>query len=777
MTKKILIDAAHDEEIRLAVIDNEQLSEFDYEAKLKKPTKGNIYLAKVTRVEPSLQAAFVDYGAGRQGFLAFSEIHSDYYRIPVADRAKLEQIDDDDDDDDSDDNNDVETLGNDDITEHRHHRKKSYHNLRHHYKIQEVIKHNQVMLVQVVREERGNKGAAVTTFLSLAGRYSVLMPNTGRGSGISRKINDSKDRKRLKEIVEQLNVPDGMTVILRTAGAQLSAVKIKRDYQYICKIWDNIRNKTLDSVAPCLIAEEADIIHRALRDIYNDTVDEVIVEGDDAYKRTKTIMKGLTPSHVNKVKKYKKESVLSLFAAHQVNQQLQQIQSPHVSLSSGGYVILHQTEALVAIDVNSGKATKERHIEETALKTNLEAAEEIARQLRLRDLAGLVVIDFIDMEENANNIKVEKRLKEFLNCDRARIQIGRISSFGLLEMSRQRLRPSLQESMGISCPYCSGHGYIPSRDFLMTSILRHIEQAFDTLQKDINTADNSTQDDDSKTNDHKNDQGRMNHMTLTMHLDNGSYLLNEKRKELLTLEEYLSIPIKVIIDSQMSLGEYIAEIVFDNGQTRRLIEQTHQEKTPYRHKKQNRNKRKQKNNYRDHKISADSKTHDQQSHHDDNDPNDNPDNSNDTQSHHEVKRSHGRKYRGNRRMRQYRQQRNNQHKQDYQSQEAAKNEAVSQEAKSITVEHTITDNNVTNDDVSKTKKTKSKKAIAKKAMSKKTTTKKAASKKVAAKKISKKASTKKTSKKAASKKTVAKKEEVIQDTKPKQRGWWSKNKE
>lgn len=742
--KRLLIDAAHNEETRLAVIENGQLSEFDYETQSKKPTKGNIYLAKVTRVEPSLQAAFVDYGAGRQGFLAFSEIHSDYYRIPVADKIE-EELALDEQEDEEDEDSDVETLGSDEPLEQSRQAQRNLRNHRPDYKIQEVIKRNQVMLVQVVREERGNKGAAMTTFLSLAGRYCVLMPNTFRGGGISRKINNGQDRKRLKDIVESLNVPQGMTVILRTAGAERSSSEIKRDYQYICKIWDEVRGKTLDSVAPCLINEEADIIHRALRDIYNNSIDEVLVNGDEAYKRAKSIMKNLMPSHAAKVKNYKKQSVVSLFADHDVDQQLQQIQSPQVTLRSGGYLVLHQTEALVAIDVNSGRSIKERHIEETALKTNLEAAEEISRQLRLRDLAGLVVIDFIDMEENRNNVTVERRLKELLRRDRARIQIGRISSFGLLEMSRQRLRPSLQESMGMACPYCAGHGYIPSRDFLIMSILRHIENEYEQLK---------TQ---QLSEESPENQQLIKDLSITLHMDNAGYLLNEKRKELLALEDELDIHITVNANNQMSLGEYLAEIIFADGKKRQLIEQSQQDNHQDRNYKKRNNKKRQQRNR---------KNHAQQNHHDA---------SEDTQQHdgasqemvetennnkNQQRRKGRNNYRNNRRRQRH-------HDDAHQPQEN------SQENTNTTIKADVGD--------SEAKKTTSKKTTAKKASAKKTTSKKATTKKTTAKKsVAKKATTKKATAKAASvkspTKTASVKKAASKKSDAKKRtGWWSKS--
>ncbi|MCR9071987.1 MAG: Rne/Rng family ribonuclease [Alphaproteobacteria bacterium] len=539
MTKRMLIDATHPEETRVVVVDGNKLDDFDFETASKKQLKGNIYLARVTRVEPSLQAAFVEYGGNRHGFLAFSEIHPDYYRIPIEDREALlreEQAEamaeDDDVDDESGADDDTsgedtsgedqdgsedadqgpagdasdardsdteydepeesgdevparaaevrvqtkkgarpETVGGDAMEEVRRRRKPS--NRR--YKIQEVVARRQIMLVQVVKEERGNKGAALTTYLSLAGRYCVLMPNTARGGGVSRKITHVGDRKRLKQIVEGLDVPEGMAVIVRTAGSQRTKAEIKRDYEYLLRLWDEIRQTTLDSTAPCLIYEEANLIKRSIRDLYTRDLDEVLVDGDDGYRIAKDFMKTLIPSHAKRVKRYK-DTHVPLLHRFQVESQLDAIHSPVVELKSGGYIVMNQTEALVAIDVNSGRSTSERNIEETALKTNLEAADEVARQLRLRDLAGLVVIDFIDMEESRNQHAVERRMKEAMKSDRARIQIGRISHFGLMELSRQRLRPSLVEASTQVCPHCKGSGYIRSIDSTALHILRVIEE-------------------------------------------------------------------------------------------------------------------------------------------------------------------------------------------------------------------------------------------------------------------------------------------------------------
>ncbi len=472
MARRMLIDASHPEETRVAVVTGKRLEEFDYETSRKKQLKGNVYLAKVVRVEPSLQAAFVDYGGNRHGFLAFSEIHPDYYQIPVADREQLlaEEATADD-AEDSENGGSVETVGGDEVEEVERRRIKHYR----HYKIQEVIKRRQIMLVQVVKEERGNKGAALTTYLSLAGRYCVLMPNTGRGGGISRKIGNVKDRRRLKKVLDEFKIAPGMAVIVRTAGAERTKAEIKRDYEYLVRLWDDIRDRTMESIAPTLVHEEANLIKRSIRDLYSRDIDDVLVEGETGYRVAKDFMKAMVPSHSKRVQRYD-DPVIPLFFRYQVENQIDAIYNPIVQLRSGGYLVMHSTEALVAIDVNSGRATRERHIEETAIKTNLEAAEEIARQLRLRDLAGLIVIDFIDMEESRNNSAVERRLKEALRSDRARIQIGHISPFGLLEMSRQRLRPSLLETSSEVCPACGGTGHIRSTESTALHVMRGIEE-------------------------------------------------------------------------------------------------------------------------------------------------------------------------------------------------------------------------------------------------------------------------------------------------------------
>ena len=567
MAKKMLIDATHAEETRVVVVDGNKVEEFDFESENKRQLAGNIYLAKVTRVEPSLQAAFVDYGGNRHGFLAFAEIHPDYYQIPVADRealmaeeealaqaqadedekpkrtprsrgrAKAEKTASDDavtegdisgmetidlegengdaevpegsspmervaetpveepaeEPDDTDEaTGDASAAPEAETTDTRDHAKNDdsiesvadeddAEDLRparkpraRRYKIQEVIKVRQIMLVQVVKEERGNKGAALTTYLSLAGRYCVLMPNTARGGGISRKITNVADRKKLKEIASEIDLPKGAGLIIRTAGAQRTKAEIRRDYEYLQRLWEQIRELTLKSIAPAKIYEEGNLIKRSIRDLYNREIDEVMVEGEMGYRIAKDFMKMIMPSHAKNVKHYVDQQ--PLFARHQVESYLSAMFNPTVQLKSGGYIVIGVTEALVAVDVNSGRATREGSIEETALKTNLEAADEVARQMRLRDLAGLIVIDFIDMDERRNNSAVEKRMKDALKTDRARIQMGRISGFGLMEMSRQRLRPGMIEATTQPCPHCHGTGLIRSDDNLSLSILREIEE-------------------------------------------------------------------------------------------------------------------------------------------------------------------------------------------------------------------------------------------------------------------------------------------------------------
>jgi ribonuclease E len=626
MANKMLIDAGHPEETRVVVVRGQKVEEFDFESASRRPLRGNIYLAKVTRVEPSLQAAFVEYGGNRHGFLAFAEIHPDYYQIPVADRqALLEEqaryADDDDedqprdkggrgrrrrrggkdggkdgggrekraqgdatlsapaeigdgemsvdadnadaeldadngaaaegspaaqlegafddrpdaasDDDDAEDDGEdgeagvaeerpaPEQLGGgdalDDVPE------RPRYVSRRQYKIQEVIKRRQILLVQVVKEERGNKGAALTTYLSLAGRYSVLMPNTGRGGGISRKITSAEDRKRLKEIASELEVPDGMGIILRTAGASRTKPEIKRDYEYLMRLWESVRELTLNSTAPALVYEEGSLIKRAIRDLYNKDIDDILVAGDEGYREAKAFMKMLMPSHAKAIQPYREPQ--PLFARFGVESQLDAMFGSQVTLRSGGYIVINQTEALVSIDVNSGRSTREHNIEDTALKTNLEAAEEISRQLRLRDLAGLIVIDFIDMEEKRNNRAVEKRLKECLKNDRARIQVGHISAFGLLEMSRQRIRTGVLESSSIKCPHCEGTGFIRSTPSVALQILRGVEE---TLIKSAT-----------------------HNLIVKTRSEVALYVLNQKRGHLTDLEARFGVHVTVEVDNHL----------------------------------------------------------------------------------------------------------------------------------------------------------------------------------------------------------------------------------
>lgn len=536
MARRMLIDASHPEETRVAVVSGKRLEEFDYETSRKKQLKGNVYLAKIVRVEPSLQAAFVDYGGNRHGFLAFSEIHPDYYQIPVSDREQLlaaEKAASD--DDDGENGEPLETVGGDEVEEVERRRIKHYR----HYKIQEVIKRRQIMLVQVVKEERGNKGAALTTYLSLAGRYCVLMPNTARGGGISRKIGSVQDRRRLKKILDEFKIPDGLAVIVRTAGAERTKAEVKRDYEYLVRLWDDIRTRTMESIAPTLVHEEANLIKRTIRDLYSKDIDEVFVEGEEGYRTAKDFMKAMVPSHAKRVQRYD-DPVYPLFFRYQVENQIDAIHNPIVQLRSGGYLVLNSTEALVAIDVNSGRATRERHIEETALKTNLEAADEVARQLRLRDLAGLVVIDFIDMEENRNNAAVERRFKEALKNERARIQIGHISAFGLLEMTRQRLRPSLLETSSEPCPTCGGAGHVRSTESTALHVTRGIEE--EGLRK------------------------RASEIAVFVPTPAALYILNNKRDALASIEERCEMQISIAADDTLIPPEFrIERIVAREG--------------------------------------------------------------------------------------------------------------------------------------------------------------------------------------------------------------------
>ncbi|MFT8989789.1 MAG: Rne/Rng family ribonuclease [Gluconobacter albidus] len=498
MTKRMLIDTTHAEETRVVVMDGDRVEDYDVETSTKKQLKGNIYLAKVIRVEPSLQAAFVEYGGNRHGFLAFSEIHPDYFQIPVADREKLialqeeeiaergdaaddaetETVSEDGADNEDGDNHDrraPETVGGEhDTGEESASSRRTARFLRN-YKIQEVIRRRQVLLVQVVKEERGNKGAALTTYISLAGRYCVLMPNALRGGGVSRKITSDADRRRLRDVIAELDLPKSMAMIVRTAGAGRPAQEVTRDCEYLLQLWDDIRSHALSSVAPTLVYEEASLIKRVIRDLFSKDIEDILVDGEAAWKNAREFMRLLMPSNANKVKLWQNRGQ-SLFARYNVEGHLDAMFSPTARLPSGGYLVINQTEALVAIDVNSGKSTSQRNIEETALRTNLEAAEEVGRQLRLRDLAGLVVIDFIDMESRRHNAQVEKRLKEALRSDRARIQVGHISHFGLLEMSRQRLRPSIAESVLTPCPHCQGTGFIRGTESSALHVLRAIDE-------------------------------------------------------------------------------------------------------------------------------------------------------------------------------------------------------------------------------------------------------------------------------------------------------------
>jgi ribonuclease E len=649
MAKKMLIDATHAEETRVVVVDGNKVDEFDFESHARRQLSGNIYLAKVTRVEPSLQAAFVEYGGNRHGFLAFSEIHPDYYQIPKEDREALlaeeaafaraaedengrgakekpksrtrsrrsaaaadgapaaedavvtgevppapagddagaengaeagaedggesgpeasgdpafddvpppsaaageididvtEEPDDETADDETadpettgtataDDGSDAgaagayEQVGGDDVEEERQ-RPRARPMRR--YKIQEVIKVRQILLVQVVKEERGNKGAALTTYLSLAGRYCVLMPNTARGGGISRKITQATDRKKLKDIAASLTVPEGAGLIIRTAGANRTKTEIKRDYEYLTRQWENIRDLTLRSIAPCLIYEEGSLIKRAIRDLYSRDIDEILVDGERGYREAKDYMKMLMPSHAKNVKHY--VEALPLFSRYQVEGFLAAMFNPVVQLKSGGYIVIDVTEALVAIDVNSGRATREASVEETALKTNLEAAEEAARQMRLRDLAGLIVIDFIDMDERKNNAAVEKRLKEKLKSDRARIQVGRISAFGLLEMSRQRLRPGMIEATTKACPHCHGTGRTRSDDSMALALLRELEE--------------------------EGVRQRSKEVLIVAPVEIANYLLNQKREHIALIEGRFGLSVRVEGDPSLISPDYRVE--------------------------------------------------------------------------------------------------------------------------------------------------------------------------------------------------------------------------
>ncbi|HEY0293435.1 MAG TPA: Rne/Rng family ribonuclease, partial [Hansschlegelia sp.] len=594
MANKMLIDATHPEETRVVVVRGSRVEEFDFESANRKQLRGNIYLAKVTRVEPSLQAAFVEYGGNRHGFLAFSEIHPDYYQIPVADRQALiaedekaqaeedkveekpagarrrgrgrarpkaasadgedavsaeagaepvepessfdaeaavaehvsEQEEKVEENDSDEDDHPVESIGAGDALEEmpeRSHRR----NIRS-YKIQEVIKRRQILLIQVVKEERGSKGAALTTYLSLAGRYSVLMPNTARGGGISRKITSAQDRKRLKDLVSDLDVPEGMGVILRTAGASRTRPEIKRDFEYLMRLWETVRDLTLKSTAPALVYEEGSLIKRSIRDLYNKDIDEVLVAGEDGYREAKDFMRMLMPSNAKTVQPYRDSQ--PLYSKMGVEAQLDAMFSNTVTMKSGGYLVINQAEALVAIDVNSGRSTREHNIEDTALRTNMEAAEEVARQLRLRDLAGLIVIDFIDMEESRNNRAVEKKLKDCLKDDRARIQLGRISHFGLMEMSRQRIRTGVLESSSEVCPLCSGVGTVRSVPSVALHVLRIVE---DHLRKD-----------------------NSRNLLVKTRSEVALYVLNQKRGHIREIESRFGVVVVFSADEHLAPGQH-----------------------------------------------------------------------------------------------------------------------------------------------------------------------------------------------------------------------------
>jgi ribonuclease E len=528
MSKTMLIDAAHAEETRVAIVEGRQIEEFDFESRSKRQLRGNIYLAKVTRVEPSLQAAFVEYGGNRHGFLAFNEIHPDYYQIPVADREAImaeAPSDEDEHDDLGRESADDEAEGG--MAEEERLKRR----LMRRYKIQDVIKRRQVMLVQVVKDERGGKGAALTTWLSLAGRYCVLMPNTGKGGGISRKITQATDRKRLKAAAAALDVPHGMGLIIRTAGAKRTKAEIKRDYEYLLRLWETIRETTLASNAPSLIYEEENLVRRAVRDMFDKDFDGIQVEGVEGFREARDFMRVLMPSQSKKVHLY--QGARPLFASNGIEEMLTQIHQPTVPLKSGGYLVINQTEALVAIDVNSGRATKERNVEATAFKTNMEAAVEAARQLRLRDLAGLIVIDFIDMDESKNNRAVEKALKDALAKDRARIQMGRISGFGLMEISRQRRRLGVIEGATEVCPHCQGAGRIRSAESAALMTLRGV---------DIEAGRNGA-----------------GSVTLRVCTAVALYILNHKRDYLQRLLTRRGLNVIIQIDDSLAQGEHAIE--------------------------------------------------------------------------------------------------------------------------------------------------------------------------------------------------------------------------
>ena len=522
MTKRILIDAEYLDETRVVVTNGNEIEDFDHETARKKQNRGNLYLAKIARVEPSLQAAFVDYGNDKHGFLAFSEIHPDYFQIPIADKEILlkKELD----------NSDID---NTEIDEENNFLDKNLSNSKlktlQKYKIQEVIKKGQIILIQVVKEERGNKGAALTTFISLAGRYCVLMPNTIRKGGISRRITNINDRKKLKAAINYLKIPNNMAIIIRTAGSKRTKLEIKRDFNALNKSWEKIKATTIKSTAPILIHEENNIIKRSIRDLYDSEVSEILVEGQNSFKDAKNYMKSLIPSQIKKINLYKDKT--PLLQKFDVDKILEKIHNPIATLPSGGYLVINQTEALVAVDVNSGKATKERNIEQTALQTNKEAAEELAIQLKLRDLSGLIVIDFIDMLIPRNNRLIENILKQRLHKDRAKIQVGSISSFGLLEMSRQRLRPSIYEADFTKCENCDGVGRVRSIESLTLKALHDIEEIASNSKK--------------------------SNLTIDLPKETAVNILNNKRNEINAIEAKRKINITIIPNSSLNNNEKI----------------------------------------------------------------------------------------------------------------------------------------------------------------------------------------------------------------------------
>jgi len=554
MEKKMLIDASHPEETRVVIVDGNRVEELDFESSNKLQIRGNVYLARVGRVEPSLQAAFVEYGGNKSGFLALSEIHPDYYQIPHEDKLALleseaaeqesENLNDDEneeedtsvadqntdpDSDDISDENDEEVAIEQVKVAHSRRKRQS----KRRYKIQEVIKRGQILLIQAVKEERGNKGAAMTTYLSLAGRYCVLMPNTARGGGISRKIATSTDRKRLKTIMNDLEVPKGMGVIVRTAGAKRTKAEIKRDFEYLSRLWSEIRDTTLKSIAPNLIHEEGNLVKRSIRDMYNKDIEEVLIQGENAYKTAKAFMKMLMPSHAKNVKSYKDK--IPLFLRYNVERQIENSLKSIVQLKSGGYLVIHPTEALVSVDVNSGRSTKERNVERTALKTNIEAAEEVARQMRLRDLAGLIVIDFIDMDEHKNNRAVERTMKNALTRDRARVQTSKISQFGLMEISRQRKRRSLLEGSTAHCEHCEGVGRKRSIESSALTAIRAVEEY--------------------------GVRGKAKRILLKVSKDVALYLFNEKRELLQKIDKQSGLFTELVGDDQLIRPQFEIELL------------------------------------------------------------------------------------------------------------------------------------------------------------------------------------------------------------------------